>query len=213
MVMNRELQGGGRAGPALGWLRALRDDDRGSSLVEFAMVATLLFTLMFGIIEFGFVFRDRLTIANATQSAARVGAAMGSDPQADISILRSLEQSLGTLPNSGIGIVRYVDVFKAKADGTPDGGCPGANCTRYIYFPGFTATCDWSPCPENPLIVNWQGRDDALPDLDVLGLNLGFAHNWLTDFLPLGDVTCVTPGVNCWTERALMRIEPQVFAP
>lgn len=202
-----------RGGSVAARLRAVRDDDRGASLVEFAMVAVLLFTLMFGIIEFGFVFRDRLTIANSAQSAARVGAAMGSDPQADISTLTALEESLSTLPNSGIGIVRYVDIFKARADGNPDGGCPGPNCTRYTYFPGFTATCDWSPCPEDPTIVVWTGRDDALPDLDVLGLRLGFAHNWMTDFLPMGDVTCPSPGVNCWTESALMRIEPQVFAP
>ncbi len=199
--------------PAVGWLRRVRDDDEGATLVEFAMITVLLFTLVFGIIEFGFVFRDRLTIANAAQSAARVGAAMGSAPEADISMLRSLEQSLGTLPNSGVGIVRYVDIYKARADGTPDGGCPGANCSRYIYFPGFSPTCDWSPCPEDPTVVVWTGRDDALPDLDVLGLQLGFAHDWLTDFLPMNDVTCVAPGVNCWTERAIMRIEPQVFAP
>jgi len=124
-----------------------------------------------------------------------------------------LETSLNTLPNSGVGIVRYVDIFKAKADGTPASVCPGASCSRYIYFPGFTATCDWSPCPENPAVVTWTGRDDALPDLDVLGLHLGFAHNWLTDFLPMNDVNCVTPAGDCWTERALMRIEPQVFAP
>ena len=177
------------------------------------MVVTLLFTLLFGIIEFGFVFRDRLTIANATQSAARVGASMGSAPEADITVLRSLEQSLSTLPNSGVGIVRYVDIYKARADGTPQGPCPGPSCSRYVYFPGFTATCDWSPCPEDPLVVRWTGRDDALPDLDVLGLELGFAHNWLTDFLPMNDVTCVTPAADCWVETALMRIEPQVFAP
>lgn len=195
-----------------GLFHRFRNNEDGASLLEFTIIATLLLSLLFGIIEFGIAFRDRLTIANATQSAARVGASMGADPEADISILRSLEQSLGILPNSGVGIVRYVDVYKARPDGTPDGGCPGSNCTRYTYFPGFTATCDWSPCPEDPTVVNWTGRDDALPDLDVLGLELGYAHEWLTDFLPLNDVQCVTPGVNCWTNKAIMRIEPQVFS-
>jgi len=194
-----------------GWFSSLRNNDDGASLVEFTIVATLLFTLLFGIIEFGFAFRDRLTIANATQSAARTGASMGSDPEADISILRSLEQSLSTLPNSGVGIVRYVDIFKAKSDGTPDGACPGINCTRYAYVPNFSPTCDWSPCPEDTTQVLWTGRDDALPGLDVIGLELGYAHEWLTDFLPLADVSCTAPGVNCWTNTAIMRIEPQIF--
>ena len=192
-------------------MKSLRSEEDGTSMVEFAIIATLLFSLLFGIIEFGFAFRDRLTIANATQSAARVGASMGDDPEADISILRSLEASLGTLPNSGVGIVRYVEIFEAKADGQPNGGCPGSNCTRYAYSPGFSATCDWSPCPEDTSIVIWDDRDDALPDLDVLGLNIGYAHDWITDFLPLSDVTCLSPGVNCWTNTAIMRIEPQIF--
>ena len=207
----RIRQGTRRRGVDL-W-RAVRDGDGGAALVEFALVATLLFTLLFGILEFGLMFRDRLTIANATQSAARVGASMGSAPEADITILRSLEQSLSTLPNSGVGIVRYVDIFRARADGTPAGVCPGASCSRYVYVPGFSPTCDWSPCPEDPLVVRWTGRDDALPDLDVLGLQLGYAHNWVSGFLPMNDVTCASPGVNCWIESALMRIEPQVFAP
>lgn len=194
-----------------GILRRFRNEEDGASLLEFTIIATLLLTLLFGIIEFGFAFRDRLTIANATQSAARVGASMGSDPLADISILRSLEQSLGTLPNSGVGIVRYVDIFEAQADGTPASNCPGPSCTRYTYVPNFTPTCDWSPCPEDPNEVQWTGRDDALPDLDVLGLRLGYAHTWLTDFLPLQDVSCTSPGVNCWTNTAIMRIEPQIF--
>ena len=198
-------------GSTLSLLSRFRNEEEGASLLEFTIIATLLLTLLFGIIEFGFAFRDRLTIANATQSAARVGASMGSDPQADISILRSLEQSLGTLPNSGVGIVRYVDIFKAQSDGTPQSNCPGAFCTRYAYVPNFTPTCDWSPCPEDPNEVQWTGRDDALPDLDVLGLRLGYAHTWLTDFLPLQDVSCTTPGVNCWTNIAIMRIEPQIF--
>ncbi len=193
--------------------RAIRDGDRGAALVEFAMVATLLFALLFGILEFGLMFRDRLTVANATQSAARVGASMGSSPDADITILRSLEQSLSTLPNSGLGIVRYVDIFEARSDGTPAGPCPGPRCSRYVYVPGFSPTCDWSPCPEDPAVVRWTGRDDALPDLDVLGLRLGYAHDWVSGFLPMSDVTCASPGVNCWIESALMRIEPQVFAP
>ena len=53
-----------RAGGSGGsWRRSLRHDEAGASLVEFTVIATLLFTLLFGIIEFGFAFRDRLTIA------------------------------------------------------------------------------------------------------------------------------------------------------
>ena len=57
----------------LNTMRDGRSDERGSSMIEFAVVATLLFMLVFGIVEFGLAFRDRLTVGNASQSAARVG--------------------------------------------------------------------------------------------------------------------------------------------
>lgn len=45
--------------------------DRGATAVEFAMVATPFFALMFGIIELGLVFLGSVALDNATQAAAR----------------------------------------------------------------------------------------------------------------------------------------------
>lgn len=200
--------------------------EQGASLVEFTLVSVLLFTLLFGIIEFGLAFRDRLTISNATQTAGRVGSALGDADRSDYEVLKSLEQSLNTLPNSGLGIVNYVDIFSAAADGSKLSSCPGAKCNRYYWQPGATATCDWSPCPEPDATGNvpggwggsWlpSGRDVELPGLEVMGVELAFAHNWVTNGLvPLPDVSCTdgTFGTNCWKDTALMRLEPQQFAP
>jgi Flp pilus assembly protein TadG len=51
-------------------------DESGAALIEFASGATLLLALLVGIVEFGLAFRDRLTITDSTQSAARVGSAL-----------------------------------------------------------------------------------------------------------------------------------------
>ena len=129
----------------------LRRRESGAALIEFALSATLLFTLMFGIVEFGLAFRDRLTITNATQGAARVGSALGNDLNSDLEVLKALEQSLATLPNSGLGIVRYVDIYHSDANGKPLQTCNAggsAKCNRYLYHPGYTPTCDWQPCPD-----------------------------------------------------------------
>src|SRR5215831_9045155 len=48
--------------------------EKGQALVEFAMVALLLFTLVFGIIEFGRALWTWNTIAQATRAGARYGA-------------------------------------------------------------------------------------------------------------------------------------------
>lgn len=53
--------------------RCLRDD-RGAALVEFAIVSVLLITLVFGIIEFGMLMKDYLTVNQAAREGARAAA-------------------------------------------------------------------------------------------------------------------------------------------
>lgn len=50
-----------------------RRDQRGQSLVEFALVLTPLFLLLLGIIQFGFIFNSYVTLTNAAREAARSG--------------------------------------------------------------------------------------------------------------------------------------------
>lgn len=47
---------------------------RGTASVEFALVLPLLLALLFGIIEFGFVFKDQLSLQQAAREGARVAA-------------------------------------------------------------------------------------------------------------------------------------------
>lgn len=63
-----------------------RGDD-GAVMVEFALMAPLLVLLALGIAEFGFVWRDSVTIVTASRSAARAASnttgGAGNKPQAD----------------------------------------------------------------------------------------------------------------------------------
>jgi hypothetical protein len=182
------------------------------------MIVVLLLTLIFGIVEFGLAFRDRLTVANATQASARVVATMGADEQADFTALQALAADLETLPSSGVQIVNSVDIYLSDGSGNPVGNCgTGDRCNRYVYWPGFTATCDWNPCPDADAgYGGWPwapaNRDVELPDLEVIGVELHFSHEWLTGFLPLGNLDCDTADFsNCWHDTAIMRLEPQRF--
>ncbi len=130
---------------------------------------------------------------------------------------------MSTLPNSGIGVVRFVDIYQSDASGDPTSGCPGVGCNRYTYTPGAFPTCDWTPCPDpsgGPPTYggSWipSGRDVAVDGgLDVMGVRLTFAHTWVTGgIVPLPNVSCdATPGSSCWQDTAIMRLEPQVFSP
>jgi Flp pilus assembly protein TadG len=50
-----------------------RPNERGQSLVEFALVLMPLFVILLAIIQFGFIFNAYVTITNATREGARNG--------------------------------------------------------------------------------------------------------------------------------------------
>ena len=56
--------------------RRFRRDDRAASMVEFAIVAPLLFLLVFGLLDAGRFFLEYHHLANAVREAARVGAVL-----------------------------------------------------------------------------------------------------------------------------------------
>ncbi len=193
--------------------------ERGAAIVEMAIALPLLVLLVFGIIEFGLAFNKRLTVGNATQSAARVASAVANNQYADITLLESLEQGLIALPNNGQDVVRAVHVYRASLTGEPIGGCPGPSCNIYTY--SFSpSTCNWSPCPDpDPPVsfdvsgLNWnpEDRNATVGSLDVLGVRVYFSHTWITGGFPIGDVSCTVAPTNCWADTAIMRLEPQQF--
>lgn len=93
--------------------------ERGATLIEFAITALLLFTMLFGIFEFGMVFRSRATTSDAAADGARAGAIQGPNKSAggetaDYSIMKAIrEDTAGINPET---IVRIV-VFKGSSSG------------------------------------------------------------------------------------------------
>ena len=69
----RSLEDGTRLPRALSRRGRIRGED-GAAAVEFAIVAVLFFTLVFGIIDFGFAFHSWNNTANAAREGARKGA-------------------------------------------------------------------------------------------------------------------------------------------
>lgn len=54
-------------------------NEKGQSLVEFALVIPLLLLILMAIIEFGFLFNSYLVISNASREGARLASLGGSD--------------------------------------------------------------------------------------------------------------------------------------
>jgi len=200
------------------WRREHRE--RGASLVEFALIAPLLLLLLFGIIEFGFAWRDKIVVGNAVQTSTRVGAALGNDIDVDLFILESATQGVSNLSGGGADLVSHVDIFEVNSLGNP---VPGElNRYFYTFVDGPGPLCDWTPCPQGSSgYVGWSWtpdeRDVEVGNLDVIGVRIVYAHNWITGGLvPLPDSNCDNAALpaaptNCWTEQSIMRLEPLQF--
>ena len=110
-------------------------------MVEFALVLPLLLLLFVGIAEFGFVFKQKLLIDNAVQTATRTGSALGTNVGADMAVLDSIQQGFSGLPDGGKFLVMKVTIFKADSSGNQDGSL----INTYVFTEG--GGCDWTPCP------------------------------------------------------------------
>ena len=180
------------------------DGEKGATIVEAAIVYPLLFIAIFAIVEFGFAFKDWLSVSHAAREGARAGATYGNDPSADMLILQDVEETLAT---AAIGTGTSVRIFDPVGGATSDvyDYTPGTGCTD---IPG---CCDWTPCPDpfrpSSYVAPWwdpTSRDVSAPFTDRIGVEVQFSHNWITNFFfSSTDFTTATD----------FQIEPQIFDP
>ncbi|MCE9663727.1 pilus assembly protein [Halomonas sp. M5N1S17] len=69
---------------------------QGSETVEFAISATLLFILLFGIIEFSVALYDKATLTNASREGARTGILFRPDPRDTAAEDDAIEEAIRT---------------------------------------------------------------------------------------------------------------------
>ncbi|HVT77519.1 MAG TPA: TadE/TadG family type IV pilus assembly protein [Acidimicrobiales bacterium] len=85
---------------------------RGAALVEAAIITPLFILLLFGVIEYGYGFLDRLTAKNASLVGARAGASEGTNGDADYDILQAVKKASQA---SKAASVKYVIIYKASS--------------------------------------------------------------------------------------------------
>lgn len=191
---------------------------RGSTLVEAALVAPVFFMLIFGILEFGFLFKDRLTTDNAARVGARSASVAGAADEADFIILQSVAHGLNTMDPSQIN---RVIIYKADnpddpvpplclTSGSQSGPVDYCNSyqpaafaqefyasdgTENDYFGCVTATsADRFWCPGD--------RDVSLaaPPPDYVGVYVETSHAFITGFFGDGKTL---------SQTAVVRLEPE----
>jgi Flp pilus assembly protein TadG len=105
--------------------------EKGAAAVEFAIIAPLLFVLLFGIIEFGAVLYNQAVITNASREAARYAATFYTNPANDTArrpTCAELQNYVATYVNA------YMLSFTSSTPFGPDNvTCPNDDNLPYYY--------------------------------------------------------------------------------
>jgi Flp pilus assembly protein TadG len=181
-------------------------------MTEAAIVSPLFFALLFGVIEMGILFRDNLTITNATRDGARAAAASGADADADWRILQTIRQSVAAAnPND---VVRIVVFAATSTSDRPTTACASGTATDgvcNVYTPAdFTRPASDFNCvgtaPDRPFCPGGSTsggvpyRDTRMPSLGFVGVYVEMTHHYVTGFF--GSALTMH-------ETSVVRIEPR----
>ncbi len=187
----------------MGSARRARRSERGVTMIESAIATPVVLLLIFGVLEFGLLFKDYLSLANGVRDGARLASALGTDVNTDYKVI---ESALKRMPAVNRNQVRRIVIFKAdSADSEVPSACRTASVTNVCNsysgadfdrpeedFHGGLGAPDrfWRPT----------SRKDRLSDPpDYVGVWIEVRHEAATGILPLSKDL---------TEEVVMRIEP-----
>jgi Flp pilus assembly protein TadG len=183
----------------------------GQTLVEFALVFPIFFTLLLGILEFAFAFNAILSVNFASRNASLFAAEAGSGSGADCVVLARIEDDV-TAP-ADASRINSVEIYRAKSNG--DDYVPAE---RTVFSRTGSMTC--SMPDGSTSTVPYTRTSNGYPELsrcnflggcggthtsvDHIGVRIDYTHTYVT---PLQNF--IGSGSGFTFERAnVMRMEP-----
>lgn len=112
------------------------EDDNGAAAVEFALVVPLLIALVFGIIQFGILFAEELSLSNGARQGARVGAVDRTTCGRIVDEVQAAATTIG-MPQSQIQVQVQV---QASPSATPSTACAYTTSTADTTQPCLNST-------------------------------------------------------------------------
>ncbi|MCP3855073.1 MAG: pilus assembly protein [Actinomycetia bacterium] len=189
--------------------RRLRGDE-GVALVELALFAPFLIFMVMGMMEFGLMWRDSITVTNSARAGARIGSNAADDNLADYSVVLNVA---GALSDISPGDVRKLVIYEASG---PNGQVPascltssGPTCNLYT-FPASASLLEADfgadGCVGGDPDDGWcpDDRDNTQVSTgagDYLGVYVEVYRGYTTGLFPGGGLTL--------TDTAVMKIEPR----
>lgn len=138
--------------------RPARSDDRGSAVVEAALITPILLLLIVGVLEFGFAFKDQLAVTSAVRAGARMASA---EPR--IATFATDAAAQVAREGSALDLTTASKLWIYKADPSDPGGHPlgaggtfnscGTSCVQFTWNAGQSKfvplSGSWSPTSQN----------------------------------------------------------------
>lgn len=162
-------------------------------MVEFALVAPLFFTLIFGFIEFALIEASIGSYNFAAKDSARLGSLIGpTDPLADQKMVALIQSRV-----NGVVFAKVVKIEIYKSDAAGDYLQGGSVPPEDVYDVNGNAvgTPAWPPTLRNDTLIN----------ADYLGVRITFKYTYMTAYLSGGNASLQL------TANSVQRIEPQDF--
>lgn len=207
--------------PAASWspLRRIRSrgtprsrrprDERGQSLVEFALILPIFVMLLLGLMEFAITFSTLLNINFASRDATLIAAEAGDGAGADCAILQMIEKDLDSPTQKAR--IQQVRIYWS--------GTNGNELAANVYLRSGSTTCSYpngtsvtvpytasaTGYPESARCTVINGCGASHPGLDTVGVRIAYRHTWLT---PLPAIVQLPAGGIDITRSNAMRMEP-----
>ena len=158
-----------------------RDASQGQSLVEFAMIVTVMMLLLLGMLEFGFIFDQHLTLEYASREGARVGSALGNGTstipcaQVDQNVIAAV-QRVATSPGSRVTESRISEIRIYKSTAT--GAQSGTSFNTWIYAKAQGPVVDGKALDFKSATSNWAAcsRNNAATSPDSIGVRVSYTY-------------------------------------
>jgi Flp pilus assembly protein TadG len=130
---------------------ARRRDESGAAAVEFALVVPFLLLIVFGIIVYGMVFAQSLSLSNSARQAARSGVISGTTCDQITSLAHDAADTIGM-----DGADTTVSIKRGATEATASAACGGGGstqpCKSQAVGTNIYVTLTFSPDPIIPFV-------------------------------------------------------------
>ncbi len=158
-----------------------RRSQRGAVAVEAALITPLFVLLVFGIIEFGLMFKDYLAVVSSVRAGARIASAEPRNTNFATDAAAQVAREGSAL---NLSLVSELWVYKAnKTTGTPVGYSDFSNCTTCVKFKWDASSKKFLPIAGTTWDPNSQNACPGDPAHDSIGVYLKYKHPSVTGMI------------------------------